>query len=320
MSNLRATIAEATKLAMTNQCQASEAHDQARARVVTRLTSANAKLGQAEDGNLESLFAKTDSKASLLNAFQVVAAGSGAKQVATDPINYYFTNKWRLYVRSTLAFDEPDDDEKAEAEATAGAEPSIEDLAESVKLALQDPYAGGLNISAGFLTKVPFKFLVGAANDAQHGLFVDSRVGLRFVGLPEDKMSLTTANGKDGETKATPFYQASTALRLILPIFREDKGHDNPGGVEIALTGALSRVAYQSASSLFASANGSDPLLETKMATLHLAMAFKLPGWASLNLSTTLWNSNKFEKRYLVGVTISDTSKGNPETTAEGKK
>jgi hypothetical protein len=272
-----------------------------------------------EKGDMLSLFPKTDSKASLLNAFQVIAAGSGAKQVSTDPINYYFTNKWRLYVRSTLAFDEPKEEEGESSgeSATDDAEPSVEDLAESVQLALQDPYAGGLNISAGFLTKVPFKFLVGAANDAQHGLFLDSRVGLRFVGLPEDKMSLTTANGKDGETKATPFYQVSSALRLILPIFREDKGHDNPGGVELALTGAWSRVAYESASSLFTAADGKDPLLKTSMATLHLAMSFKLPGWASLNLSTTLWNSNKFEKRYLVGVTISDTSTANAKAAAD---
>lgn len=88
--------------------------------------------------------------------------------------------------------------------------------------------------------------------------------------------------------------------------------------VAVALT-AVPSVA-QTTNPIQAPLSHARPLLETKMATLHLAMAFKLPGWASLNLSTTLWNSNKFEKRYLVGVTISDTSKGGAQTSEEGKQ
>lgn len=261
--------------------------------IEVNMAAQDALLSVALEAGFEPVFAKSDDAVSLLSAI-AVSQTEGTNQVAISPVDYFFSNRWRLYVRSTLVVDEEEADEAGGD--TASEEPTPEDLADSVKLALLDPFGGPLNVSGGYFAKIPTPFLTGAANGLHHGLFADLRAGLKFVDLPEEKVKLV-----NGKTSNTPFYQAAAAIRLILPVFKGAPGAENPGGVEVALTGSWNRVADIDASDLFASKDGSPALLERDTRNLHLAIKIDLPDVASLQISGTLWSNSKFDRRFLIG-------------------
>lgn len=265
--------------------------------IAANMTRREAVLKEVLQKGFKRVFAQSDDAVSLLSAL-AVSQTEGTKQLAVSPFDYFFSNRWRLYVRSTLVIDEEEkeDADSSTAGNAASDEPTPEDLADSVKLALLDPFGGPLNVSGGYFAKIPTAFLKGDGNDLHHGLFADLRAGLKFVDLPEQKLTIV-----DGKTRNTPFYQAAAAIRLLLPVFKGAPGNDNPGGVEVALTGSWNRVADIGASELFASKDGSPALLDRDTRNLHLATKMDLPDAASLQISGTLWSSSKFDRRFLIG-------------------
>jgi len=233
---------------------------------------------------------------SLLPALAVNATEE-AKQVGISAFDYFFSNHWRLYVRSTLTLEDDDEGEAEEDDSEAAeAAPSPNDLAESVKLALLDPFGGGLNVSGGYYRKLRTPFLKGDANDLHHGFFADLRGGFKFIELPEEKLKLV-----DKKTRNTPFFSANAALRFLLPVFKDAPGTDNPGGVEIALTGAWNRVLDASGSEWLKETDGQPALLRRATGNLHFAIKLDLPDVASLQISGTLWSNSKFDRRFLIG-------------------
>ncbi|MDP1570907.1 MAG: hypothetical protein Q8L86_12990 [Vicinamibacterales bacterium] len=287
---------------------------QAHMGIQARLSCFDSVLRKEAEKPTASVRPTSQRAASLLTA-ATIATGNGTREVSARPVDYFFSNNWRLYVRSTLVLDKREEPADGASSAdtvaataptdTAAEAPAANDLAESVKAALLDPFGGPLNVAAGFHTKLFTPFLHGYATDGAHGVFIDARIGLRFIELPEDSLTLV-----DGTTRVTPFYQGSAGLRLILPVFKDSPGADNPGGVEIALTAAVTRVATADASELFTGKDGADPLLKKTGGSVHLAIAISLPGWASLDISGNVWSNSKFDRRFLIGLTLRPEQSG----------
>jgi hypothetical protein len=268
-------------------------------------------LKAALDTGFQPRFGRSDESVSLLPAIAVNTT-ENAKQVGISAFDYFFSNHWRLYVRSTLTIQSAE--EKAEEAAQSSDEVSSpDDVAESVRLALLDPFGGGLNVSGGWFRKVPTPFLKGDANDLNHGVFADVRGGFKFIELPEEKLQLI-----DKKTRNTPFFSVNTAFRLLLPVFKDAPGTDNPGGVELALTGSVDRVLDTGSSELFAESDGKASIIPRTAASLHLALKLDLPDVASLQISGTLLSTSKFDRRFLIGFGLNRNNRRQEpaETTA----
>lgn len=232
-----------------------------------------------------------------------VSAGTIAPEVTLQAAEFFFTNRWRLYVRSTLPT--TGDDEESDAADDAGGDGEADDaeaaaaVDESVKSALLDPVGGLLNISTGYFRKLPSPFLFGEANDAEHGLFLDARGGLRFVELPEETLKL-----KEGTGTFTPFYFASVGVRLILPVFTDGSLTEHAGGVEGHVGYMINRVADASASRLFSGIDGGDPVLNKTTHTVYASVAMSLTKLANIAVSGTVWANTKFDRRVVVTLNL----------------
>jgi len=236
-----------------------------------------------------------------------VTTGDEASDVSLKAAEFYFSNHWRLYVHSTVtvekakAKDKDPDAEEAEAET----EPDPDEIAESVKSALLNPYGSPLYLTAGYLRKIRTPFFDGDANDADHGLFFDSRLGLKFLTLPEESLELV-----ENQTKSTAFYIGSAALRRRLPLYKEAPFVAGEDGVDVALTVAANRISNPGASKLFLPGeDGSDPLVPKLVYGAHLAIGISLPKMANVVISGTLWSNTKFDRRFQVSINLqkSDT-------------
>jgi hypothetical protein len=234
-----------------------------------------------------------------------VSAGTVAPEVALQAAEFYFTNRWRLYIRSTLptTSDEGEDtEEEADDSAAPGEAEEAEPAAavdEAVKSALLDPAGGLLNLSTGYFRKLPSPFLFGEANDAEHGLFLDVRGGLRFIELPEQTLKL-----KDGTGSFTPFYSGSVGVRLILPVFSDPRLSEHAGGVEGHVGYLVNRVADTSASALFTGIDGADPVLKKTTHSIYASAAISLTKVANIAVSGTVWANTKFDRRVVVTLNL----------------
>ena len=234
-----------------------------------------------------------------------LSAGTIAPEVALQAAEFYFTNRWRLYIRSTIpttADDEeaPEDDsgDGDDAEGEGEAEPAAV-VDEAVKSALLDPAGGLLNLSTGYFRKLPSPFLFGEANDAEHGLFLDVRGGLRFIELPEQTLKL-----KDGTGSFTPFYSASVGVRLILPVFADASLSEHAGGIEGHVGYLVNRVGDASASKLFSGIDGADPVLKKTTHSIYASAAMSLTKVANIAVSGTVWANTKFDRRVVVTLNL----------------
>lgn len=238
-----------------------------------------------------------------------VTPGGDATEVSLKAAEFFFSNHWRLYVHSTITVENP----KSAAEEPDAPEDTDDpdDVAESVKTALLNPYGAPLYLTAGYLKKIRTPFLGGDANDGDHGLFFDGRTGLKFVPLPEQTLHLI-----DGQTANTAFYIGSAALRLRLPLYKNVPFEAGEDGVDVALTAAVNRISNPGASKLFlASADGADPLIPKLVYGAHLAIGISLPKTANIVVSGTLWSNTKFDRRFQIAINL---QKSEPEavTTA----
>lgn len=235
-----------------------------------------------------------------------VGAGTTAPEVKIQIADLFFSNHWRLYLRSMLRPTTPkpesendNDDSEASGDDGAGEEAEETQPDDTVRSALLDPYGGMFYASTGYFRKLRTPFLNGDANDAEHGLFVDGRVGLKVVELPEETLTLV-----DGKTAVTPFWTASGALRLILPVYKDNSRSTHAGGVEFALTLATSRISNRSASALFVSEDGEGPRIPPTVNTAHFSVGLALTELANIAVSGTLWSNARFDRRFVVEVNL----------------
>jgi len=233
------------------------------------------------------------------------ATGEEANDINLKAAEFFFSGRWRLYVHSTVTIEKNEPEGEAAAPEAETDEPDADEVAESVKSAILNPYGSPLYLTAGYLRKIRTPFFDGDANDAHHGLFLDSRFGFKFMPLPEESLKLV-----EGQTRNTAFFVGSAALRLRLPLYREAPFIAGDDGVDIALTGAINQISNSGASKLFQPGDdGSQPLLPKTIYAAHLAVGISLPKLANVVISGTLWSNSKFDRRFQIAVNLqkSDT-------------
>lgn len=236
-----------------------------------------------------------------------VASSDTSTQLAIQAGQFFFSNRWRLYVRSTVtveegsgkAADESGQVENAGEGAGEDAAPDAADLEDRIRLALQDPYGGLLNVSTGYFRKLPTRYLSGDANDLEHGLFFDGRVGMRFLDLSGEQAGIPSAGGA-----FTGFYSTTAGLRLVLPLFFDRGLERRAGGFELATTWVSTAISNRSASSLFQAAADRPAVLPRVINSVHLSTAISLPAWANIEVSGILWSNADFQKKFMVGVNL----------------
>ena len=245
--------------------------------------------------------------------------GQDSTDVNLKAAEFFFSNHWRLYVHSTVTVEQTKDTEDTQASDSVEqiAKPDVNAISETVKSALLNPYGSPLYLTTGYLRKIRTPFFDGDANDGHHGLFLDSRVGLKFMPLPEEGLELV-----EGKSKNTAFYVASAALRLRLPLYKEAPFVAGEDGIDVALTGVLNRISRRSASTLFADGAGGDPLVPPTLAAANLEIGVSLPKLANVVISGTLWSNSKFDRRFQLSINLqkSDTEVPTTQTTSSEPK
>ncbi len=237
-----------------------------------------------------------------------VTPNEEATEVSLKAAEFYFSNRWRLYLHSTVTIEAAKPATETGEETDAGAAPDPEAaaeiqadaVAESVKTALLNPYGAPLYLTTGYLRKIRTPFFDGDANDGDHGLFLDSRLGLKFLTLPEESLELI-----EGQTTATAFYVGSAALRLRLPLYSKAPFEAGDDGIDVALTAAANRISNPGASTLFQPGDdGADPLIPKLVYSAHLAIGVSLPRLANVVISGTLWSNTKFDRKYQISINL----------------
>ena len=220
-------------------------------------------------------------------------------QLGLQALDLFFDKNWRLYVRSTL----PVPEEKKEETAGSGVDEPTDDTSSELSAAaisaLVDPYGGVLNLSTGAFLQIP-SFLTprngGGQADADHGLFVDARFGLKLVNLPdqaEDSPSLLN-------TTVSPFYSAVVMFKIVRDVFPKADGKETAGGFEFGIGAVVNVAADKSTSTVFA-----DGVLDTTTTAVRCDVALSLTSIAAINVSWTPWSSNDtFGKRFMVGLKL----------------
>lgn len=231
-----------------------------------------------------------------------VSTGTAVPEVTVQAVDVYFTNRWRLHVRTTVAVSSDDDAAEQSAgegdgdEGDADPEPSAADVDDAVKSALLNPTGGLLNVSAGYYRKLPTFILTGAADDASHGLFFDARAGVRFLEMPDQ-----TLRNADGPSSLTPLLSASLGLWLVLPVF-DDAGLTTSAG-KVGIHAAYMVNHFTSTTSaLLESIDGKPPVLERTTRSVFAGAAIKLTRFADLSISGTLWSNTDFDRRLMVSI------------------
>jgi hypothetical protein len=230
--------------------------------------------------------------------FAGLSGGGTAPQVSAQIADMYFTNRWRLYVRSTFQAKKAAADDEA-GTPEAGDTPSTpEDAAaqidDKVRNAMLDPFGGDLNLTAGYYSKLSTPFLEGDANDAEHGAFVDARAGLKLIEVPEETLTLN-----DGPSSVTPFYTASLGLRVRLPTYLDRFIQRRAGAAELAAVFATTGIVDRGASALF-SRTGAPAPLPRQVRVLHVSLGVDITNVVQLGLSGNLWSNTGLKKRVAV--------------------
>jgi hypothetical protein len=219
-----------------------------------------------------------------------VSVGNGTTQLGLQAVDLFFNKDWRLYVRSTLPIPK---DKSSSTPAAAASEPATVALDDAAIAALLDPYGGVLNLSTGSYTQFPF--LKPRSDDVDHGLFLDARLGMKLLTLPNQSATAPTVL----DTSVTPFYTGAVILKLVRNVYGAADGKDVAGGFEFGLGYVVNVVADRSNSSVFA-----DGLLDRTTHAVRLDLALSLTSIAAINISWNPWSNNDFGKRFVVGIKL----------------
>ncbi len=228
--------------------------------------------------------AKTESPKAGLGVLSQLDLNAGSKtaQAGIQALDLYMNNVVRMYTRLTLPL----------ASSSAVSDKSV--LPQVAVGSLLDPYGGVLNISAG-----AFKQLVNTVNhpDKDHGLFIDGRLGLKFVELPGQSERAPSIAG----ATVSPFYSGAAMLKFIHQLYTDGGMKDVAGGVEIGVGFVGNYSVDTSVSSAFG-----DKLVNRWSGGMRVDVLINLPGIAGMNFS---WNPNTFGssafgKNFLVGIKL----------------
>ena len=230
-----------------------------------------------------------------------VSTGTNVPEVTLRAADVYLTDRWRLYVRTTVAIGSDDDATESATEGgddagEADSEPSAADVEDSIKSALLNPTGGLLSVSAGYYQKLTGFGLTGKADDASHGLFFDARAGVRFLEMPDE-----TLRNADGPSSLTPLLSASLGGRLVLPVFKEANLVEPAGGVELHAAYLVNHFTTRS-SALLRSVDGKPPVLGRTTQSLYVSAAVALSTFADLSIAGTLWSNTDFDRRLMVSI------------------
>lgn len=231
------------------------------------------------------------------------SAGTAVPEVTVRAVDVFFTNRWRLHVRTTVPIRTDDDAAEASAgdgeageDGEAEPEPSAADIDDSVKSALLNPTGGLLNVAAGYYRKLPAFVLTGAADDASHGLFLDARAGVRFLETPDE-----TLRNADGPSSLSPLLSASVGMWLVLPVFGDAGLTTSAGKVGLNVAYLVNHFTSTS-SALLRPAGDKPPVLERTTKSVFVGAALKLTTFADISISGTLWSSTDFNRRLMVSI------------------
>ncbi len=237
-----------------------------------------------------------------------VNAGSTSPEVGLQVGDLYMTSRWRLYIRTTLPI-------KATDKSSAASKPS-----DHVISALFDEYGGLLNSTVGYYRcLVPWRgekdkdaHDVSCSDPKQpdHGLFLDSRLGLKFIDLPTVPESVAPTIA---DVSVTPFYTGVITLRFVAPLYSDpDLATEHlAGGLTMNVSYVLNRVADRTLSDLFkVPGSGLDAPLRTFNHNLTISVGINLGGVTYLSLSGTPWASDgRLAKRFAVSVNVARPTK-----------
>jgi hypothetical protein len=247
-----------------------------------------------------------------------ITGGARAAQVGLQAGDFFITGNRgsgfaKIYFRTTVPFTQ-DATATGRSSATgspsgSGAEPeTAATLNAATTLALLDPYGGLLNLSGGYWRQL------GAAHARKadgttgerldnEGLFLDGRVGLKMINLPDQTADSATVGG----TTVTPFVTSSIAIRYAHSVYTGD--FKKAEGLFEASVAVLTNVAADTAvSSAFA-----NHLLAKQTWALSLSIAFQLTGNLAVTITGSPTSSNgsaaDLGKNYQVGVKLLNSSK-----------
>lgn len=223
--------------------------------------------------------------------FAGLAGGTAKPQVSVQAAELFLSNRWRVYLRSTLqATTQP------AADSTKAGADAVDD---KVRSAMLDPFGGTLNLTGGYYRKLPTPFLDGHANDAEHGVFADVRGGFKLIELPEQTLTLTK-----GPTAVTPFTTASAGVRMRLPVYADRERRTAAGSVELGAAVSMSRISDTGASALFTGVAGAPAVLPQNVRAAHLSVALQLSKVANIALSATTWSNTDLKRRVIVEMNL----------------
>jgi hypothetical protein len=217
-----------------------------------------------------------------------ISVDNDTTQLGLQALTLFFTRDWRFYVRSTVPVPKENNADDA-APALPGAALSAPTLDDAAIAALLDPYGGILNLSAGVFPRL------WSAADADHGLFVDARVGMKLISLPGQTDSAPTVLN----TKVTPFYSGAIMLKVVRQLFDSAAGEHVAGGFEFGVGYVANVVADESASRVFTSGT-----LQRTTHNARIDAAISLNKVAAIDISWNPWSSNDLGRRFVVGLKL----------------
>jgi hypothetical protein len=151
-----------------------------------------------------------------------------------------------------------------------------------------------------------------------HGLFLDWRVGLKFINLPEPGASNPDISGN----KANVFYATALGLKYIAPLY-DERPTGNAGADDLHRTGGLTLGGYivlnyaadRTQSSVFKTG-----ALESSTWAATGVLGWDLPNTdvAALTFSFSPWTNNaQLGKTFVFGLTLKRKTEDKPDTEAK---
>jgi len=228
-----------------------------------------------------------------------VAVEKDTTQVGLQAMDLFFNKDWRLYIRSTVPVPTDKSSNTTAGNASAASAAAAKDqLSNDAISSLLDPYGGVLNLSTGTFIQLPF--LKPSPTDEDHGLFVDARVGMKLLSLPEQSDAAPTILN----TTVSPFYAAAVMVKVVRNVFPHADSADVAGGVEFGVGYVVNVAADKTVSPVFA-----DGTLEKVTHAVRLDLAISLTSIAAINVSWNPWTSNNaFGRHFIVGLKLLNPS------------
>jgi hypothetical protein len=219
-----------------------------------------------------------------------VSLDNDTTQVGLQAMDLFFNKDWRLYIRSTLPLPKAKSESATASTVPAGTS-TIASLDDSSISALLDPYGGVLNVSTGAF----FQLMPMVTDDKEHGVFVDARLGMKLLSLPDQADAAPTVLN----TQVTPFYAGALMFKFVSKLSTDADGEHTAGGFELGLGYLVNVTADKAASGVFTTQT-----LEPTSHAVRVDLAISLTKVAAIDLSWSPWNSMGFGKRFVVGLKL----------------